>query len=121
MNALFTYVISIKQKKAHFQMTINILKRNSKHKTEKIAPPFTSLPLACVASVSVSFRSKKTPRKGIFGLDRATAREMVLAPFLARSWTLVPRSLLLNRTETLATQATLPTKFKTRFYALDPC
>ena len=28
------------------------------------------------------------------------------APFLARSLTLVPRSLLLNRTETLATQAT---------------
>ena len=25
-------------------MTINILKRNSKQKTEKIAPPFTSLP-----------------------------------------------------------------------------
>ena len=29
-----------------------------------------------------------------------------LAPFFARSLTLVPRSLLLNRTETLATQAT---------------
>ena len=28
-----------------------------------------------------------------------------LAPFFARSLTLVPRSLLLNRTETLATQA----------------
>ena len=39
------------------------------------------------------------------------AREMkqepknLLAPFFARSLTLVPRSLLLNRTETLATQA----------------
>ena len=31
---------------------------------------------------------------------------LLLAPFLARSLTLVPRSLLLNRTETLATQAT---------------
>ena len=31
-----------------------------------------------------------------------------LAPFFARSLTLVPRSLLLNRTETLATQATNP-------------
>ena len=32
-----------RQKKAHFQMTINISKRNSKQKTEKITPPFTSL------------------------------------------------------------------------------
>ena len=31
---------------------------------------------------------------------------LLLAPFFARSLTLVPRSLLLNRTETLATQAT---------------
>ena len=30
----------------------------------------------------------------------------LLAPFFARSLTLVPRSLLLNRTETLATQTT---------------
>ena len=30
---------------------------------------------------------------------------LLLAPFLARSFTLVPRSLLLNRTQTLATQA----------------
>ena len=30
---------------------------------------------------------------------------LLLAPFLARSFTIVPRSLLLNRTETLATQA----------------
>ena len=28
--------------------------------------------LACVASVSVKFRSKERPRKGIFGFDRAT-------------------------------------------------
>ena len=32
---------------------------------------------------------------------------LLLAPFFARSFTLVPRSLLLNRTETLATQARL--------------
>ena len=32
---------------------------------------------------------------------------LLLAPFCARSLTLVPRSLLLNRTETLATQRTL--------------
>ena len=31
---------------------------------------------------------------------------LLLAPFFARSLTLVPRSLFLNRTETLATQAT---------------
>ena len=42
--------------------------------------------LVCVASVSVWFRSKERPRKGIFGFSR-------------------PRSLLQNRTETLATQA----------------
>ena len=48
---------------------------------------------ACVASVSVRFRSK------------LTEREMKREPFVARSLTLVPRSLLLNRTETLATQA----------------
>ena len=32
---------------------------------------------------------------------------LLLAPFFGRSLTLVPRSLLLNRTETLATQAIL--------------
>ena len=45
------------------------------------------------------------------GLSVLTAREMrrepknLLVPFFARSLTLVPRSLLLNRTETLVTQA----------------
>ena len=34
-----------------------------------------------------------------------TAREVKREPCFARSLTLVPRSLLLNRTETLATQA----------------
>ena len=37
-----------------------------------------------------------------------TLPALSLAPFVARSLTLVPRSLLLNRTETLATQATSP-------------
>ena len=70
--------------------------------------------LACVASVSVWFRSKERPRNGISVL---AAREMkqepktesggalLLTPFFARSLTLAPRSLLLNRAETLATQA----------------
>ena len=67
--------------------------------------------VACVASVFVRFRSKGKPRKGIFGLtEREMKREpnlpaILLAPFVARSLTLVPRSFLLNRTETLATQA----------------
>ena len=64
--------------------------------------------LACVTSVSVWFRSKERPRKGILGFGRARneTRALLLPPFFARSLTLVPRSLLLNRTETLATQAT---------------
>ena len=60
--------------------------------------------VACVASVSVWFRSKEIPRKGTFDFDRA----LLLAPLFSRSLTLVwlsPRSFLLNRTETLATQA----------------
>ena len=85
--------------------------------------------LACVASVSVWFRSKEIPRKGLSVL---TAREtrakkerggggregrkpsflphplpaLLLAPFFSGSLILVPRSFLLNRRETLATQAT---------------
>ena len=65
--------------------------------------------LACVASVSLRFRSKERPRNRILGFGRArneTRAALLLAPFFARSLTLVPRSLLLNRTETLATQAT---------------
>ena len=53
--------------------------------------------IACVASVSIWFRSKERPV--------LAAREMKWVPFFARSLTLVLRSLLLNRTETLATQA----------------
>ena len=41
---------------------------------------------------------------------------LLLAPFFARSLTLVPRSLLLNRTETLATQAILDLLLKTSFW-----
>ena len=40
------------------------------------------------------------------GFGRARNETTLLAPFFARSLTLVPRSLLLNRSETLATQAT---------------
>ena len=87
--------------------------------------------LACVASVSVWFRSKERPGNGILGFGRARNETrakkvkegggggegrketflpdplpaVLLAPFFARSLTLVPCSLLLNRTETLATQA----------------
>ena len=64
------------------------------------------LVLAGVASVSVWFRSKERPRNGILGFGRARneTRAKKRAPFFARSLTLVPRSLLPNRTETLATQ-----------------
>ena len=36
--------------------------------------------VACVASVSVWFRSKEIPRKGTFGLSVLTAREMKREP-----------------------------------------
>ena len=72
--------------------------------------------IARVASVSVWFGSKKRPWKRIFGFNRAKnllfspppphpLPALLLAPFFARSLTIVPHSLLLNRTETLATQA----------------
>ena len=41
----------------------------------------TTTRLACVASVSVWFRSKEIPRKGTFGMDRA--RNETRATFLA--------------------------------------
>ena len=85
--------------------------------------------IACVASVSVWFRSKE--RLGGTGFSVLAAREMKQAPkkesggrgrgfpsflphplsalllalYFAPSLTLVPRTLLLKRTETLATQA----------------
>ena len=61
----------------------------------------------------LGFGAKKDRGRGFSVL---TEREMkrvpalLLAPFVARSLTLVPRSLLLNRTETLATQATFNLK-----------
>ena len=94
--------------------------------------PYAVTILACVANVSLWFRSKKDRGRRLSVL---TAREMkreqknervgrgrgrkerfpsflphplpalLLAPFFARSLTLVPHSLLLNRTKTLATQA----------------
>ena len=57
-------------------------------------------------------RVKDRAKNGASMEDRGTgfsvlaAREMKQEPFFARPLTLVPRSLLLNRTETLATQAT---------------
>ena len=42
---------------------------------------------------------------------------LLLAPFFARSLTLVPHSLLLNRTETLATQARLRSSSATTLLA----
>ena len=76
--------------------------------------------LACVASVSVWFRSKERPRNGILGFGRARngpLPALLLTPFFARSLTLVRRSLLLNRTETLAMQA-IPTLFPLVLYSL---
>ena len=56
--------------------------------------------LACVASVSVLFRSKERPRNEILSFGRASneARGKKLAPYFARP-------LLRNSTETLASQA----------------
>ena len=62
--------------------------------------------LACVASVSILFRSKERPRNGILGF--LAARDMtspLTRAIFARSLTLAPRFLLRNSTETLATQA----------------
>ena len=44
-------------------------------------------------------------RKRVSFLSSPPLLALLLAPFFARSLTLVPRSLFLNRTETLATQA----------------
>ena len=77
--------------------------------------------LACVASVSIwpGFGAKKDrEQKMKEGGEEGAGRKrfcsflphplhaLLLAPFFARSLTLVPRSLFLNRTETLATQGT---------------
>ena len=73
----------------------------------------TKRALACVTSVSVWFRRKERPRKGIFGFDSARNKRggrgrgkgrketsspplpaLSHAPFFARSLTLAPRCLL---------------------------
>ena len=79
----------------------------------------TRAPVACV---SVWFRSKDRPRNGILGFGRARneTRALLITPFFARSLTLVPRSLLLNRTETLATQANAPASPVSRLPGLQP-
>ena len=46
-----------------------------------------------------------TARKTFLSLPPPPLPALLLAPFFARSLTIVPHSLLLNRTETLATQA----------------
>ena len=72
--------------------------------------------LACVASVSVWFRSKErlheerdsrfwSREKWNKSQKNESGGALLLTPFFAQSLTLVPRSLFLNRTETFATQA----------------
>ena len=58
------------------------------HQTSKCKGAFkVVILLACVASVSVWFRSKEIPRKGAFGFDRARneTRAIFLAVFDSRS------------------------------------
>ena len=76
------------------------INRLSKLLTSKIST--LQAVLACVASVFVGFGAKKDRGTGFSVL---ATREMKQEPFFAQSLTLVPRSLLLNRTETLSTQA----------------
>jgi len=45
-------------------------------------------------------------------------KALSLTPFFARSLTLVPRSLLLNRKETLATQASFLAKAEINFWCI---
>ena len=77
--------------------------------------------IACVASVSVRFRSKERPRNWIFGFDRARNKTKAKKWKRGSSFTWgICRAvfdyrssfLLLNRTETLATQATNFKEFK---------
>ena len=92
----------------------------SKNKGGRGPGPLGASPgLACVASVSIwpGFGAKKDrepkSEKGGGGGERRKLSflphplpALLLAPSFARSLTLVPRSLFLHRTETLATQAT---------------
>ena len=48
-------------------------------------------------------------------MEREILYSLLLAPSFARSLTLVPRSLLTNRTETLFTRDNLQRKFRYRF------
>ena len=66
-------------------------------------------------------REPKNERGGGGGKGRKRQRPfpaLLLAPFFAPSLTLVSRSLLLNRTETLATQAIPSIKLLTEFTAI---
>ena len=62
-------------------------------------------------SVLAAREMKQEPKNESGGRGRGRGRKetplpaLLLTPFFARSLTLVPRSLLLNRTETLASQA----------------
>ena len=71
----------------------------SKHLKPNFITPsaIMALDLACVASVSVWFRSKEIPRKGTFGFDRARNETRAKKRSLT-SLNLVPRSFRLNRT-----------------------
>ena len=68
---------------------------------------FYNLSLLYFSLRSKRFRlvSEQKKKKQGTGFSVLTAREMKREPFFAPSLTLVPRSLLLNRTETIATQA----------------
>ena len=69
--------------------------------------------VACVASVSVWFWSKERPRNGILGFGRTRNETRATPLFYLCHLTLVPRSFLLNRTETLAMQAGHAWPFRT--------
>ena len=56
-------------------------------------------------SVLTAREMKREPKNERGGETLTPNPALLLAPFFARSLTLVPRSLLLNRTETLATKA----------------
>ena len=79
--------------------------------------PTTSM---CSKRFRVTSAQRKTEERRGTGCGRAkngtrAHPAVLLAPFFARSLTLVPRSLLRNRTEMLATQANLQRKFLYRF------
>ena len=82
--------------------------------------------IACEASASVWFRSKKSPRNVILGFGRArnetrakkneSGRSSFSGAIFRAAQTLVPLSLLLYRTETLATQAMCMRLFQTPLF-----